>query len=149
MQLVDLNPHDPEVVNVFSDIDRLINSLYPVATAQSLSLEELAEPNVYAIGFSLGALVCYEIISSLDKELGAIFPISGFINNKINLNIAQKNTPIIIGHGINDSIVPPERSEEAYQQLSKQTSNVEFMKYDAQHNIPIKMLTKIAQIIEK
>ena len=43
MQLVDLNPHDPEVVNVFSDIDRLINSLYPVATAQSLSVEELAE----------------------------------------------------------------------------------------------------------
>ena len=81
--------------------------------------------------------------------MGAIFPISGFINNKINLNIAQKNTPIIIGHGINDSIVPPERSEEAYQQLSKQTSNVELIKYDAQHNIPIKMLTKISQIIEK
>ena len=111
--------------------------------------EKFDSTNVYAIGFSLGALVCYEIISSLDKELGAIFPISGFINNKINLNVAQKNTPIIIGHGINDSIVPPERSEEAYQQLSKQSSNVEFMKYDAQHNIPIKMLTKIAQIIEK
>ncbi len=64
MQLVDLNPHDPEVVNVFSDIDRLINSLYPVATAQSLSVEELAEPNVYAIGLKNedGIVACGAIV---------------------------------------------------------------------------------------
>ena len=50
MQLVELSPKDPDVVNVFTDIDRLINSLYPVATAQSLKLDELSEDNVYAIG---------------------------------------------------------------------------------------------------
>ena len=64
MQLVDLNPHDPEVVHVFSDIDRLLNSLYPVATAQSLSVEELAEPNVYAIGLKNedGIVACGAIV---------------------------------------------------------------------------------------
>ena len=50
MQLVDLKPNDQDVINVFADIDRLINSLYPVATAQSLTLSELDKPNVYAIG---------------------------------------------------------------------------------------------------
>ena len=43
MQLIDLTPDDPDVINVFSDIDRLINSLYPVATAQSLSVNQLGQ----------------------------------------------------------------------------------------------------------
>tara|TARA_B100000676_G_scaffold263622_1_gene275464 strand:+ start:1491 stop:2105 length:615 start_codon:yes stop_codon:yes gene_type:complete len=105
--------------------------------------------NVYAIGFSLGALVCYEIVCNLNKTLGAIFPLSGFVSRKIVLNDAQKDTPIIIGHGTNDQIVPYERSKEVYEILKKQNANVKLVKYDSQHNIPIKMLTKISQIIEK
>ena len=105
--------------------------------------------NVFVIGFSLGALVCYEIICSLNQPLGAIFPISGFVSNEIVLDDAQKETPIIIGHGTNDQIVPFERSKESYDILKEQNGNVKLMKYDSQHNIPIKMLTKISQIIKK
>tara|TARA_A100001011_G_C14312173_1_gene846113 strand:- start:264 stop:878 length:615 start_codon:yes stop_codon:yes gene_type:complete len=105
--------------------------------------------NVYVIGFSLGATICYEIVCNLNKKLGAIFPISGFVSRDIKLNKAQKQTPIIIGHGKNDKIVLYERSEEAYHILKQQNANVQIINYDAQHNIPIKMLTKISQIIEK
>ena len=68
MQLVDLTPDDPDVINVFSDIDRLINSLYPVATAQSLSLNELGQPNIFAIGLKNddGIVACGAIVKQLD-----------------------------------------------------------------------------------
>lgn len=71
MQLVELNPKDPDVVNVFADIDRLINSLYPVATAQSLKLEELSEENVYAIGLKNedGIIACGAIVKQNDGVL--------------------------------------------------------------------------------
>ena len=64
MQLVDLKPNDQDVINVFADIDRLINSLYPVATAQSLTLSELDKPNVYAIGLKNddGIVACGAIV---------------------------------------------------------------------------------------
>ena len=68
MQLVDLTPDDPDVINVFSDIDRLINSLYPVATAQSLSVSELGQANVYAIGLKSeeGIVACGAIVRQFD-----------------------------------------------------------------------------------
>lgn len=70
MQLVDLKPDDQDVINVFSDIDRLINSLYPVATAQSLELDELASPKVYAIGLKTeeGIIACGAIVEKFDTQ---------------------------------------------------------------------------------
>jgi putative acetyltransferase len=71
MQLVDLNPNDPDVVNVFADIDRLINSLYPVASAQSLELNELDNPNVYAVGLKNehGIIACGAIVKQFDTKV--------------------------------------------------------------------------------
>ena len=70
MQLIDLTPDDPDVINVFSDIDRLINSLYPVATAQSLSVNQLGQPNVYAIGLKNeeGIIACGAIVMQFDTQ---------------------------------------------------------------------------------
>lgn len=70
MQLIDLTPDDPDVITVFSDIDRLINSLYPVATAQSLSISQLAQPNVYAIGLKNeeGIIACGAIVMQFDTK---------------------------------------------------------------------------------
>jgi phospholipase/carboxylesterase len=105
--------------------------------------------DVFVIGFSLGALVCYEYICSMNKPLGGIFPISGFSrNSNINLNPNQIQTPIIIGHGKNDAVVPIEKSIEAYESLKAASANVELKTYDAHHNIPIKMLTTISQKIK-
>ena len=128
----------------FKEPKKLINDLF-----YNEIFKKFDSKNVYVIGFSLGALVCYEIICNLNQPLGAIFPISGFVTKDIVLNQAQKETPIIIGHGTNDQIVLFERSKEAYDVLNQQNANVKLIKYDCQHNIPIKMLTKISQTIKK
>ena len=116
---------------------------------QNEVFKKFESKNIYVIGFSLGALVCYEYICSMNNPLGGIFPISGFMkNNDINLNPNQIKTPIIIGHGKNDTVVPLEKSMEAYEVLKRKKANVELVTYDAQHNIPIKMLTIISKTIK-
>ena len=105
--------------------------------------------DIYIIGFSLGALVCYEFICSMKQQLGAIFPISGFIrSNDINLNPNQIKTPIVIGHGKNDNIVPYEKSLETYKILKKKNANVELITYKGHHNISIEMLKIISKTID-
>lgn len=71
MQLIDLNPEDNYVIEVFSEIDRLMNSLYPVASAQSLALTELKQPNVHAIGLinDEGIVACGAIVKQFDNTL--------------------------------------------------------------------------------
>jgi putative acetyltransferase len=68
MQLVDLDPSDQDVINVFADIDRLISSLYPVATSQALNVDELGHPGVYAVGLKNqdGIVACGAIVKQFD-----------------------------------------------------------------------------------
>ncbi|PAY02367.1 GNAT family N-acetyltransferase [Pseudoalteromonas sp. HM-SA03] len=71
MQLIQLKSDDPQVVTVFSEIDKLMNSLYPIASAQSLSIEEINQPNVYAVGLQNeeGIVACGAIVKQFDKTL--------------------------------------------------------------------------------
>lgn len=111
--------------------------------------KQFKSTEVYVIGFSLGALVCYEYICSMPQPFGGIFPISGFMkDDKMKLHPNQITTPIIIGHGNKDNVVLPTKSKEAYQFLREKKANVELINYDAQHNISVKMLTIIAQKIK-
>jgi putative acetyltransferase len=69
MQLIALQPEDPKVQALYAEIDRLMNTLYPIASDQSLSLEELKQPNVKAIGLANedGIVACGAIVKKFDK----------------------------------------------------------------------------------
>lgn len=71
MQLVSLDPNEPEVISLFEEIDRLMNSLYPIASDQSLNLEELNQPNVHAIGLKTdeGIIACGAIVKKFESNL--------------------------------------------------------------------------------
>ncbi len=50
MEVLELDPTSENVIKIISDIDELMNSLYPQESNQLLSLEELKGNNVYFIG---------------------------------------------------------------------------------------------------
>tara|TARA_B100002052_G_C15745949_1_gene535482 strand:+ start:55 stop:714 length:660 start_codon:yes stop_codon:yes gene_type:complete len=113
---------------------------------------EYKSKDVYVMGFSQGAAVCYEYIMGMDRQLGGIFPIGGFFfkysrKNK-RVSESNKNTPIIIGHGIKDEIIPVNKSEEAFDKLSREGANVDIYKYNGGHKISMNFLRRIIEVID-
>ena len=108
--------------------------------------------NVYVMGFSQGGLVCLDFVLFLNKSLGGVFSIAGFLRQpkaKIErFHPSQKKTPILISHGRNDDQVPARASENAYQLLKKQGANVEFHLYNGKHKIGVESIRKIKGIIQ-
>jgi len=110
--------------------------------------------DLFIIGFSQGALMCYECILNMDIEFGGVFPIGGFIAERKKKsshypNKALKNTPIIIGHGREDDIVSYQSSENAYDIINKNNFNVELVLYSGGHKIGIEYLRRAKSIINK
>ena len=108
--------------------------------------------DVFLFGFSQGGLVCYEMIKLLDKPLGGVFPIGGFMSgvkkNIRRINSSQRNTPIIIGHGDQDDVISVEESRVAHKLLSKESSNVSLDVYKGGHKIGLSYIRKIKKLIE-
>ncbi|NOZ08096.1 MAG: hypothetical protein GXO91_04350 [FCB group bacterium] len=106
---------------------------------------------VYVLGFSQGALTCYELILKLDQPLGGVFPIAGFLRNpqaeKTLFHEAQRDTPILIGHGRQDQTVDPSASELAYEKLKSQGANVKLCLYRGGHKISIDYIRKVRNLI--
>ena len=114
-------------------------------------LSEFDSKDVFVMGFSQGAAVCYEYIMGVEKQFGGIFPIGGFFfkysKKAKRVSEDNKNTPIIIGHGTKDDIIPIEKSEEAFNQLSKEGANVDIYKYNGGHKISMNFLRRIIEVI--
>ena len=108
--------------------------------------------NVYVIGFSQGGLVCLDFVLFLNKSLGGVFSIAGFLRQpkaKIErFHPSQQKTPILISHGRNDDQVPARASENAYHLLKKQGANVELHLYNGKHKIGVESIRKIKEIIQ-
>ena len=109
--------------------------------------------NVYVMGFSQGASVCYEYVAGIEKTLGGIFPIGGFLfkNSIKEKRVSKKNikTPILIGHGIKDKVIPIQKSKIAFNQLQEEGANVKFYEYNAGHKISMNYLRKMLKIINE
>jgi len=112
---------------------------------------EFPSENVYVIGFSQGAAVCYEFILSLESKLGGVFPIAGFIRDQkpptLDVHKNQYSTPILIGHGEKDEVVSLKSSKAAYTKLKKICSNVSFDIYNGGHKINLSYLNKVKELI--
>ena len=123
---------------------------------ESVIFTKYEPENIFFIGFSQGATVCYEFILQLPYRWGGVFPVAGFIrdteagnNNKrcISIHENQIDTPIIIGHGASDDVVPLKSSELIYKALLAAKYNVSFEKYNGGHKISLNFLKKIENII--
>ena len=106
--------------------------------------------NVFFIGFSQGATVCYDLILQFEYQWGGVFPVAGFKRNQdkhFTIHPNQRQTPIVIGHGIKDDIIPIESSECIYRELKKNNNNVILEKFNGGHKISINYLKKIQEMI--
>lgn len=107
--------------------------------------------NVFVLGFSQGALTCYELILQLEQPLGGIFPIAGFLRNpkadRALFHEAQREAPILIGHGRQDQTVVPAASELAFEKLKTQGANVKLFLFRGGHKISIDYIREVKKKI--
>ena len=118
---------------------------------ENIVFKKFAPKDVYIMGFSQGAAVCYEFILSLDYNFGGIFPIAGFMVNNQNINSINsiyKNTPILIGHGKDDDVIPVEASKKAFDFISNVCTKSELLVYNGKHKIGLEYLKRVKQIVE-
>ena len=112
---------------------------------------EYDSKDVYVIGFSQGAAVCYEYVMGIERILGGIFPIGGVLfkysKKEKRVSLDNKNTPIIIGHGNKDDVIPIEKSKIAYEKLLKEGANVKLLDYNGGHKISMNYLRDIIKVI--
>ena len=114
-------------------------------------LSTVNSENVFFIGFSQGATVCYDFILQSENTWGGVFPVAGFKRDQKKLftvHPKQAKTPIIIGHGIKDEVIPIKSSENIYKELKEHNCNVSFEKFNGGHKISIDYLKKIKSIID-
>ena len=118
---------------------------------ENIVFKKFNPKDVYIMGFSQGAAVCYEFILSLQYPFGGIFPIAGFMvnsNDVSSVNVIYKDTLILIGHGKDDNVVPPEASKEAFDFLTDSCDNIELFIYNGKHKISLEYLKKVKNIVE-
>jgi phospholipase/carboxylesterase len=109
--------------------------------------------NVFVLGFSQGAIICFEFALHMDKKLGAVFPIAGMFRekdvDKPRFHPAQKDTPIIIGHGLNDDVIDIEYSRKIYSMLHNQKANVKLIEFNGGHKINLQYLKEVTKLINE
>lgn len=99
-------------------------------------------------GFSQGcAMALYTALCSPEK-MGGVIGLSGYIplirqfpdaRNPVN-----QDTPIFLGHGTHDEVVPFSRAESARDLLTKLNYNVEWHEYAITHTLSIEELNDIS-----
>ena len=107
--------------------------------------------NVFLLGFSQGAFICFEYGLNIDQQIGGVFPIAGFTRENPEVDQSQIDTPLIIGHGNNDEVIDISSSENAYEYYTqmKKMSNVKLITYKGGHKIGLKYLKSINLFMEQ
>ncbi|MCL1886730.1 MAG: alpha/beta hydrolase [Betaproteobacteria bacterium] len=99
-------------------------------------------------GFSQGcAMALYTALCSPEK-MGGVIGLSGYIPliNQFpdDRNPANQDTPIFLGHGTYDEVVPFSRAEDARMLLDKLHYNVEWHAYPITHTLSLEELNDIS-----
>ena len=107
--------------------------------------------NIFLLGFSQGGFICFEYGLNLDSQIGGIFPIAGFTEKMPNIHSSQIDTPVIIGHGINDEIINISSSENAFNYYAKikKMNNVELVTYKGGHKIGLRYLKRVNEFMNQ
>ena len=134
------NPQGRQWFDIMSqDVDLRTQGLYNAYQdlesyiTDKLNFYNVEKSNYFLIGFSQGTMLALH--AAIRRECLGIIGYSGaFINKNLPDNI--KKNDIILLHGKNDTIVPLEKMESAYQKLQDKSSFIECFTYDnLEHSI--------------
>lgn len=111
----------------------------------------IASERIILAGFSQGGAVVYQAGYTFDKPLGGFLVLSSYFatGSSININEANKNTPILIQHGTRDPIVAPILGERAFKFVQTFNESVSYETYPMEHTLCGEQVVAISQWLQK
>jgi phospholipase/carboxylesterase len=101
-------------------------------------------------GFSQGGAVAYEAALSFTKPLAGLLALSTYFatHETIAENAANKNIPILIQHGSEDSVVSEVLGQRAYRQLTDRGYAVQYESYLMPHTLCGEQIVAISKWLQ-
>lgn len=102
---------------------------------------------IVVAGFSQGGAVAYQSVLANDKKLAGLLALSTYFATKDSIHYHKNNqdTPIFIGHGIQDNVVPVILGEQANGLLSQKGYHITHKTYHVQHGVNLTEIKDIGQ----
>jgi len=135
------------------DIDRHIDTqgIQVSATLIHELIEEqiklgFSYDQIILAGFSQGAAMSLHVSNQFPHKLAGIIALSGYLPIPEQINSNQKtnlNTPIFMGHGSQDPVVPFELGKNSRDILIKAGYKIEWHEYPIQHGVSMEELADI------
>jgi phospholipase/carboxylesterase len=130
------------------DVDQLRVSAKQVQDLIDREIERgVSSENIFVAGFSQGGAVAYEAALTYSKPLGGLLTLSTYFATyeSIVKNVVNKNIPILIQHGTEDSVVPEVLGQRACEQLSDCGYKVKYQTYQMEHTLCLDQLNDIGE----
>lgn len=119
----------------------------------SKASDQFSKKDIYFLGFSQGAVFTFHYIVKGTDTFGGAIPIAGFVPNKYRFEskgFIQKNeTPFLILHGTEDTIVRPEGSKIMHSILDNSGFDSNLVIYKGGHKIRLSTIKHIKSFIFK
>lgn len=102
-------------------------------------------------GFSQGGAVAYEVALSYDKPLAGLITLSTYLATQGTLkrHEANKNIPTLIGHGIQDPVVPEVLGQQAQAKMKEWGYKLDYKTYPMAHAVCAKEIQDISAMLSK
>jgi phospholipase/carboxylesterase len=144
-QLVQVGKPDPtRLANALSTIDQFIDEVfdhYPV------------DPyHFYLLGFSQGTVVSLSYILTKPQRVSGVIGQSAYIPLESGLQIDEdgvRNKPILLTHGIQDSMLPVEWARRSRDVLTALGADLEYHEFNMGHEVTAQSLDVIVTWMEK
>lgn len=133
-----------------------INGIYQSAALieQLIAREQsegIAAENILLAGFSQGGVIALHVGLRYPERLAGTIALSTYLPTLTQLSseeaIANKNTPIFMGHGILDSVVAIESGKAVFDALHTQGYPIQWHDYVMEHSVCIEEIEHIAAFI--
>jgi len=109
--------------------------------------------NIILAGFSQGAVIALSTGLQYQERLGGILALSGYLPYRAedlkHFSSANHATPIFLGHGTQDDIVPAFFGKNAFQTLNETGHTVTWHEYPMTHSVCPAEIKDIAEWVKK
>lgn len=91
--------------------------------------------NTIIAGFSQGAVMALHLLRHSDHRFAAVIALSGYYAGDFDGLKTADDTPVFMGHGIQDPVVPHALGKSAFDTLEAAGINVQWHEYNMQHSV--------------